>query len=111
MIEIEAVLEPDGILRSCRVSGHAKAGKKGEDIVCSAVSVLMRTALHVLSGRKGIRLKGGASERGKILLEAEYDAEGKDFLYATGVFLIDGLSSVAEEFPQNCKLNIVTWRN
>ncbi|MCL2184717.1 MAG: ribosomal-processing cysteine protease Prp [Treponema sp.] len=111
MIEIEAVLEPDGTLRSCKVSGHAKAGKKGGDIVCSAVTVLMRTALRVLSNRKGIKLSGGAPERGQMQLEADYDAEGKDFLFAAGVFLIDGLSSVAEEFPQNCKLNIVTRRN
>jgi len=111
MIEIEAVLEPDGTLRSCKVSGHAKAGKKGEDIVCSAVTVLMRTALHVLSGRKGIKLTGGASERGRMQLEADYDEEGKDFLSAIGVFLIDGLSSVAQEYPDNCKLNIVIRRN
>jgi hypothetical protein len=111
MIEIEAVLEADGTLRACKASGHSGAGKAGTDIVCAAVSVLMRTALRILSGRKGIKLACGAPEKGQLWLEADYEAEGKDFLYAAGVFLIEGLLSVTQEFPENCKLNIVTRRN
>jgi len=110
MIEINAVLEDDGTLRECKAEGHAGAGKAGYDIVCAAVSVLMRTALNVLSERKGITIRGGAPERGQLWLEADYEAEGKDFLFAAGVFLIDGLKSVAQEFPKNCKLVIKSWR-
>jgi uncharacterized protein YsxB (DUF464 family) len=106
LIEIEAVLEGDGTLRACKAAGHAGAGKTGNDIVCAAVSVLMRTALSVLSGRKGITVDGGAPERGQMWLEAGYDAEGKDFLFAAGVFLVEGLKSVAREFPNSCKLSI-----
>ncbi|MDR0323161.1 MAG: ribosomal-processing cysteine protease Prp [Treponema sp.] len=108
MIEIEAILEDDGTLRACRASGHAGAGKAGTDIVCAAVSVLMRTAFNVLSGRKNITVRGGAPEKGQLWLEADYEADGKDFLFAAGVFLIEGLSSVAKEYPQNCRLNIST---
>jgi len=106
LIEIEAVVENDGTLRACRALGHSGAGRSGTDIVCAAVSVLMRTALSTLSGRKGITLSGGAPEKGQLWLEAGYDAEGKDFLFAAGVFLIEGLKSVAHEYPKNCKLTI-----
>ena len=106
MIEIEAVLEEDGTLRSCKASGHAGAGKAGADIVCAAVSVLMRTAYSVLSGREGITLNGEAPEKGQMRLDTGYTAEGKDFLFAVGQFLINGLSSVAQEYPKNCRLNI-----
>jgi uncharacterized protein YsxB (DUF464 family) len=106
LIEIEAVLDADGTLRACKASGHAGAGKKGTDIVCAAVSVLMRTALGVLSNREGITVRGGAPEPGFLWLEAEYTAEGKEFLSAAGVFLIEGLRSVAQEYPENCKLHI-----
>ena len=108
MIEIEAVLDGSGVLKACKATGHAKAGKTGADIVCAAVSVLMRTALAALSGREGITLRGAAPKPGLIWLEAEYAAEGKDFLFAAGEFLIEGLKSVAQEFPQNCKLIIKT---
>jgi len=106
LIEIEAAIEGDGTLRACSASGHAGAGKAGTDIVCAAVSVLMRTALSVLSGRKGITVRGGAPEKGQMWLEADYNADGKEFLYAAGGFLIEGLSSVAREYPMNCILSI-----
>ena len=106
MIEIEAALETDGTLRSCKASGHAAAGKTGTDIVCAAVSVLMRTAIGILSGRKGIALRCGAPEKGQLWLEADYNADGKEFLSAAGVFLIEGLKSVAQEYPKNCKVTI-----
>jgi len=106
VIEIETILEPDGTLRACKAEGHAGAGKAGADIVCAAVSVLMRTALSALSGRKGITLRGGAPEKGQLWLEADYNAEGKDFLFAAGVFLTEGLKSVAREYPKNCKITI-----
>jgi uncharacterized protein YsxB (DUF464 family) len=110
VIKIDAVIEDDGTLRACKASGHAGAGKTGSDIVCAAVSVLMRTALSVLSGRKGIVVRGGAPEKGELWLEADYDAEGKEFLFTSGVFLIEGLRSVAQEYPKNCELNISILR-
>jgi len=106
LIEIEAVLDGDGALRSCRASGHAGAAPTGTDIVCAAVSVLMRTAVRALSGREGITIRCEAPEPGFLFLEADYTAEGREFLSAAGVFLTEGLASVAEEYPQYCKLTI-----
>jgi uncharacterized protein YsxB (DUF464 family) len=106
MIEIEALLDETGILRACRASGHAGAGKTGTDIVCAAVSVLMRTAVQVLEGREGIKLRVEAPEPGLLDLQADYTADGRDFLSAAGEFLVAGLRSVAGEFPDNCRLTI-----
>ena len=108
MVEIEAVINSDGILKSCKASGHAGAGKTGADIVCAAITVLLRTALSTLSDRKGIAVKGDAPQPGELWLETDYSAEGRDFLFAAGTFLIDGLRSVAQEYPKNCKLVIRT---
>jgi len=105
LIEIEAVLDENEILRSCKACGHAGTGQTG-DIVCAAVSVLMRTAACTLSDKKGITVRYKAPEPGLLFLEADYEAEGRDFLFASGVFLIEGLASVAEEYPNNCKLTI-----
>jgi uncharacterized protein YsxB (DUF464 family) len=110
LIEIEAVIEDDGTLRACEALGHAGASKKGTDIVCAAVSVLMRTAFGTLSNRKGISVQYGAPQPGNFWLEVDYNADGKDFLFAAGSFLIEGLKSVAQEYPRNCKLNISTLR-
>ena len=110
MIEIEIVMEDDGTLRACKALGHAGTGKVGTDIVCAAVSVLIRTAYGTLSNRNGISVRYGAPEPGNFWLEVDYNADGKNFLFAAGAFLIEGLRSVAQEFPRNCKLNISTLR-
>ena len=106
LIEIEAFLDESGVLRSCTASGHAGAGKTGTDIICAAVSVLLRAAARALTGRKGITIRCDAPEPGFLKLEADYTAEGKDFLFAAGVFLTEGLTSIAEEYPQNCTLTL-----
>jgi uncharacterized protein YsxB (DUF464 family) len=106
LIEIESVLDERWTLRACTASGHAKAGKHGADIVCAAVSVLMRTAVRALSNRKGITVRWEAPETGLLSLEVDYVAEGREFLFAAGVFLIEGLVSVADEYPKHCKLTI-----
>jgi uncharacterized protein YsxB (DUF464 family) len=107
MIRISVILDKAGLLSRCEVRGHADAGPKGGDIVCAAVSVLTRTALTVLSARKDIVVRGEAPERGVFLLETEApDGPGRDFLAAAGTFLIEGLGSVAREYPKNCLLRI-----
>ena len=107
MIEINAVLDKNGTLKACSACGHAGAGSKGTDIVCSAVSVLLRTAVCVLSDRKGISIRYDAPKPGFLKLEADYTAEGKNFLDAVGIFLIEGLKSVAQEYPLYCKFNLL----
>jgi len=106
MIQAELVLDGAGLLRSCRVSGHAGAGKRGNDIVCAAVSVLARTIVRVLSNRKDINIRGSIPDMGNFFLETEYAPEGREFLAAAGSFFIEGMLSVSEEFPDYCKLTI-----
>jgi uncharacterized protein YsxB (DUF464 family) len=106
MIRIEAAVDGSGLLRSCRVHGHAGAGPRGGDIVCAAVSVLARTALGVLSRREGITVRGEAPERGSISMEIDYAGNGREFLSGAGAFLLEGLQSVAEEYPDYCVMNV-----
>jgi uncharacterized protein YsxB (DUF464 family) len=106
MIKIDAAFDDEGLLRSCSVKGHAGSGPRGADIVCAAVSVLARTALRTLSGREGITVRGAAPERGVFKLETAAAGEGKLFLFAAGAFLMEGLASVSEEYPDCCVINI-----
>jgi uncharacterized protein YsxB (DUF464 family) len=110
MIYVDMALDEAGLLRSCSVMGHADAGPRGGDIVCAAVSVLLRTALRTLSGREGIRIRGDAPERGALWLETDYTGEGRGFLSAAGAFLVEGIKSVSEEYPDYCTLHIHTER-
>ncbi|MFP3091311.1 ribosomal-processing cysteine protease Prp [Treponema sp. TIM-1] len=108
MITIDVVLDVAGILKSCKVTGHAGAGPKGYDIVCAAVSILTKTALKTLTGREGIivRVPAGVPERGRFGMETDYTGNGRDFLAAAGAFLLEGLVSVSEAYPDYCTMNI-----
>jgi uncharacterized protein YsxB (DUF464 family) len=106
VIRIEAALDEAGLLRSCRIHGHAGAGPEGGDIVCAAVSVLARTALRTLSRREGITVRGEAPERGVVSMEIDYAGNGREFLSAAGAFLLEGLQSVAGEHPEYCVMHI-----
>jgi uncharacterized protein YsxB (DUF464 family) len=106
MIGIDAAFDEAGLLRFCEVRGHAMAGPAGYDLVCAAVSILTRTAFRVLSGREGISLRGGAPERGVFRMETGYQEAEREFLAACGAFLMDGLASVAEMYPEHVTLTI-----
>jgi uncharacterized protein YsxB (DUF464 family) len=110
LIEIRLVLDEAGLLRGCDIQGHGGAGNRGADVVCAAVSVLIRTALRVLADRPGIEIRGEAPERGSLWMEADYTPEGREFLSMAGLFLIQGLRSVTEDYPGHCKMNIYTER-
>ena len=110
MIQAELVLDKAGLLKSCHMSGHAGSGKQGSDIVCAAVSVLARTLVRVLAGRKDISIRGNIPERGDFFVEVSYSPEGREFLAAATSFLTEGLLSVSEEFPANLRL-VIQRRN
>jgi uncharacterized protein YsxB (DUF464 family) len=110
LIETKLVLDEAGLLKVCTIKGHGNAGNAGDDVICAAVSVLIRTALRVLSDKPGVTIRGAAPERGALWMEADYTPEGRDFLFAAGLFLTEGLKSVAEDYPGHCKMNIYTER-
>ncbi|MDR1389214.1 MAG: ribosomal-processing cysteine protease Prp [Treponema sp.] len=109
---MNAELGKDGLLRSCVISGHAGAGSKGGDVVCAAVSALARTAVKVLGERKGLEARGEALQRGSMSLKVGPALREADrvFLSAAGAFLLEGLGSVAAEYPQNCTMSVTTER-
>ncbi|MCR5045481.1 MAG: ribosomal-processing cysteine protease Prp [Treponema sp.] len=102
------LVKGDGFLR-CEAEGHALFDKKGQDIVCSAATVLLRTAGQTLDGRLGVAFKGGAPERGSLYFEAKADEllAKRELLFAAD-FLQKGFEGLAKDFPQNvqfeCKL-------
>ncbi|MDR1230909.1 MAG: ribosomal-processing cysteine protease Prp [Spirochaetaceae bacterium] len=92
-------LDRSSLLRSLSVTGHAEHGGVGHDIVCSAVSVLARTAGAVLSGRPYIEASVSAPVRGMLYLNIEHEREGEVYLSVVQDFLLEGLRSVAAEYP------------
>lgn len=81
MVEISIIRDNEGKMRGFNVEGHAGYARKGEDIVCSAVSALAYTAVGSLMNMAGgcdyeekdgfmkIRIKDRRSEKETISSE------------------------------------------
>lgn len=106
MISVSLALGDRGEFRSVSASGHAGVGLRGADIVCSAVSALLRTTMTALSGAIP-DLVAESSGRGSLSFRVP---EGKDpngdLLVYAGMFLRTGLESIAEEYPDAVSLTL-----
>lgn len=108
MISVLIERSKTGILLGVKAQGHAGYAEKGSDIVCSAVTVLIRTTLQVLSELKDVNLKTDVSQRGLISFKIlqGFPSSVEEKLKYAGDFLEKGLSSVQKEFPDNLELVI-----
>lgn len=109
MTKVLLQCDKDGRLVSCSANGHAGYAKSGSDIVCSAVTILMRTTLQVLSESDLLELKVNAEKPGSLsfsakIKSAEKSSELESKLLYSGQFLESGFNSLAEEFPEYVKI-------
>ena len=102
MISVRIERNKEGVLLGSKAEGHAGYAARGSDIVCSAVSVLLRTVLQVAELTDGVSVKSDAGKRGFLDFTIQINEPGsepeKRLVYA-GDFLETGLKSVAEEYP------------
>jgi uncharacterized protein YsxB (DUF464 family) len=105
VIHVLAELNGAALLGRLTVKGHG-GGVPGHDIVCAAVSVLVRTAASVLHGRAGVGTVVDASGRGEFYLDVKCGREAEPYLAAVQDFLLKGIESLENEYPESCKLQI-----
>ncbi len=96
-----------GAFINCKANGHAGFSQRGSDIVCAAISVLLRTAMQVLSHDENVLLTADASERGTLAFSAEVKTESLETeaqLKCIADFIRTGVSSVCKEYPEYVQL-------
>ena len=105
MIVITVVFDRDGRIGSVSVSGHALGLEKGGNIVCAAVTVLVRTAARLLETVPGVQVSGGAGDRGEFELHIDdVDSRRTEYIKAVGDYLVKGIKDLRDEFPGDCTL-------
>lgn len=111
MISVLIERSENGMLLACNAEGHAGYAESGFDIICSAVTVLLRTTLQVLSNTDGVELKTGAEKRGFLSFEVsvpKLDSLLEQKLKTAEEFLETGLGAICKEYPKHLKLVIKT---
>ncbi|MDE6350386.1 MAG: ribosomal-processing cysteine protease Prp [Treponemataceae bacterium] len=105
MTTVTLVCGKDGAFRSCEAAGHAGFAAKGSDIVCAAGTILLRTAVDVLSGMDGVVVRADTTVRGELAFAVvRAAAEKTERLVCTADFLERGLRSLQSEYPQFVRL-------
>ena len=108
MIQVKLEKTKEGNLISCSASGHAFFAKRGEDVVCSAVTTLLRTTLLLLQEKEEVDVEVVAEKRGELAFyvkNAKYKTHGSFLQYAYS-FLEKGLQSVEKEYPKHMSVEI-----
>ena len=108
MIHVKLILQKGNQLE-CVASGHAGFAEKGKDIVCAAVTCLLRTTAETLSKESFLEVIFEAPERGYLRLIARKKAAVQkqgDILDYAGNFLVTGIKSLQKEFPEYVLLEI-----
>ena len=109
MIQIVIRCTKNGELVFCEAKGHSLFSTKGNDIVCSAVTSLLRTGLCVLESTDSVNLKTSATKRGMLTFSVERnndDLKTSFLLIHLREFLEKGLALICEQYPKNVSLKI-----
>lgn len=88
--------------------GHSGFGKKGEDIVCAAVSALCFTLLETLRDEQSSQhliLKRDVVNDGYICIEAEPFSFAAERIQAIFDTVFTGLLMLAEKYPEYVSVN------
>ncbi len=89
MIKVSFKLE-DGNL-DLSIKGHAMSAKKGQDLICAAISAIAVGGLNALNGDYDIKLEEGfISVKGKIIKEDEIVIKT----------IITQIATVEEKYPR-----------
>ena len=96
-------------LTACRITGHSGQAEAGRDIVCAAVSILGCTCVNALESVCGIIPLVTENDAGVLSFQLpemtpEENAKAQILMGA----LKQGLTDLADSYPQNVTLKIET---
>ena len=106
MISIRIKTDNKTVINELRVEGHAGYKKKGEDIVCAAVSILAQTLINLLEQLKSIKIKL-INRTGFIhLVMTEYPDICRQELAGMTAFLVKGYFLLEKNYKQHIKIEL-----
>ena len=105
MIEVVVRIGSDGLMNRVRAQGHSGLGIAGTDVVCAAVTALLRTAARVLESDSLVQVDGAASRRGDLEFEVrEVPDSRRQWFRGVQDSLLFGIADIAAEEPGHCSL-------
>jgi len=113
VIIVRAELDGEDCLRRLSVLGHASTvnGRPGTNIVCAAVTGIVRATAEAIAGRSTIGATGAAARPGESLVEVvKSEPEDADWLRGVTDVLEAGIRRLAAEHPGEVDFTISKTR-
>jgi uncharacterized protein YsxB (DUF464 family) len=108
LINVTLWLDKSGCLYGIDASGHSGSAAKGKDIICSAVSTLLRTVSRLLEIEPSVELVGSVEDPGELHLSFNLLEESKsEWLWGVSSFALLGLKDLEAEHPSFCRIHLV----
>lgn len=85
-----------------KVKGHAGLTKKGEDIICAAVSILAQNLVNSIQNLTQDKITC-VIESGKVIINLDFENLSEQTKTLIDSFFL-GICSIANEFPNNVKV-------
>ena len=102
MIRVQLVFRKDGTLREMTVTGHSNLTEAGNDPVCAAVSVLVRTAVRTMETHDGLSIRYKAPEPGIVDVEiAAVPASEAEWLKGVSDMVFRGFRDLERDAPEH----------
>ncbi|OHD30589.1 MAG: hypothetical protein A2087_14365 [Spirochaetes bacterium GWD1_61_31] len=106
-VHIDIVLAPDGIIRRVRADGHAGKAAAGNNLLCAAITVLLRSLFESWSRYPGVTLDGAAARPGQLAFRLEaFDPALTATLRGGSDILLVGLAGLQREYPDGLVVEI-----
>jgi uncharacterized protein YsxB (DUF464 family) len=111
MVQIDLEVDSAGLVKAILASGHAKGFRKGENPVCAAATVLIRTFLRWLDHEKSILVDGDAPSPGCVFARiGTVPEEMADRYLGACRFLITGLTDLQEDDPEQIDIRVKRFK-
>ncbi len=108
MINVTLWLDISGCLKGIDANGHSGSAARGKDLICSAVSTLLRTVSRTLEIEPSVELFGSTEEQGELRLRCNLLEESKrEWLGGVSSFIVLGLKDLEAEYPSFCRIQLI----
>lgn len=102
MINIALTIDKRGCLKEFEAAGHA------ENIVCAAVTMLLRTTAKLVYDNSHIQAAGSKGDPGEMWLKIHsYNHKALDWFLGITEFCVKGLYDLQEEYPEQVLIKYV----
>ncbi|MCL2791910.1 MAG: ribosomal-processing cysteine protease Prp [Spirochaetaceae bacterium] len=107
ILKIDLCLNSNNIIKYVTAEGHAGKSPAGENIICAAVSVLLRSAYRTIVKNSKVEACINAKSEGSLYFRViQYEESQAEWLKGISDYLLTGIKDIKTESPDSIKIII-----